>query len=367
MVQITTHLARHLEGIALSILSTSPNSEEEMDDDSQLSSRNGSQLDELAMPDIKTEAESHAAEMDVEALIGGITENGRPAELVRVRKDGKAIFMATGLEVDLNDTKNPIQLKRSLSQQLEDNEDIMRNMARRKNNVSPKELGTPKKCHKAGCNKEFKRPCELTKHEKTHFRPWKCPVKSCKYHEYGWPTDKEVDRHYNDKHLPAPAMYECLYKPCPYKSKWESSCKHHMEKGHGGTYARKKKSIGKSAPEKNENGQFSPHPIGDEDNPCTEPSATASRRPALDRTRFTANMSSFTMDKLPMLSSEATNRIKAHILQPLQVKPTLKDFEPIVLDVPRRIREKEVICLRDLENTLIHMTPGSQTLRKTSA
>ncbi|KAK1687742.1 hypothetical protein BDP55DRAFT_85323 [Colletotrichum godetiae] len=172
-------------------------------------------------------------------LFGGIADNGRPAELIRIRKDGKAISMATGLEVDLDDPKSPIQMKRSLSQQLEDDEEIMRSMARRKKNASPEELA-PKKCREPGCNKEFKRPCDLTKHEKTHSRPWKCPVSSCKYHNYGWPTEKEMDRHHNDKHSSAPPMYECLYKPCPYKSKRESNCKQHMEKAHGWQYVRTK-------------------------------------------------------------------------------------------------------------------------------
>ncbi|KAK0379613.1 hypothetical protein CLIM01_03004 [Colletotrichum limetticola] len=172
-------------------------------------------------------------------LFGGIADNGRPAELIRIRKDGKAISMATGLEVDLDDPKSPIQMKRSLSQQLEDDEEIMRSMARRKKNASPEELA-PKKCREPGCNKEFKRPCDLTKHEKTHSRPWKCPVTSCKYHNYGWPTEKEMDRHHNDKHSSAPPMYECLYKPCPYKSKRESNCKQHMEKAHGWQYVRTK-------------------------------------------------------------------------------------------------------------------------------
>ncbi|KAK1639199.1 hypothetical protein BDP81DRAFT_315379 [Colletotrichum phormii] len=190
------------------------------------------------------ETGSDAAEMDVDPtdeikLFGGIADNGRPAELIRIRKDGKAISMATGLEVDLDDPKSPIQMKRSLSQQLEDDEEIMRSMARRKKNASPEELA-PKKCREPGCNKEFKRPCDLTKHEKTHSRPWKCPVSSCKYHNYGWPTEKEMDRHHNDKHSSAPPMYECLYKPCPYKSKRESNCKQHMEKAHGWQYVRTK-------------------------------------------------------------------------------------------------------------------------------
>jgi len=174
-------------------------------------------------------------------LHGGIHINGRPAELVRIKKNGKAISMATGEPIELGDEENSgaVRFKRSASEQLEDEEEIMRSMARRKKNASPEELA-PKKCREPGCNKEFKRPCDLTKHEKTHSRPWKCPVPTCKYHEYGWPTEKEMDRHHNDKHSASPPMYECKYKPCPYKSKRESNCKQHMEKAHGWTYVRQK-------------------------------------------------------------------------------------------------------------------------------
>ncbi|KAL7629302.1 hypothetical protein AAE478_000822 [Parahypoxylon ruwenzoriense] len=184
-------------------------------------------------------------EMDVDPtdeikLVGGLTTNGRPAELVRVKKNGKAISMATGKPVeDLDEPKGPIRFKRSMSEQAEDEDEIMRSMARRKKNASPEELA-PKKCIHPGCNKEFKRPCDLTKHEKTHSRPWKCPIPTCKYHEYGWPTEKEMDRHVNDKHSAAPPMFECHFKPCPYKSKRESNCKQHMEKAHGWTYVRTK-------------------------------------------------------------------------------------------------------------------------------
>jgi len=185
-------------------------------------------------------------EMDVDPtdeikLHGGIHINGRPAELVRVKKNGKAISIATGevIESIEEEAGDSVRIKRSASEQLEDEEEIMRSMARRKKNASPEELA-PKKCREPGCNKEFKRPCDLTKHEKTHSRPWKCPVPTCKYHEYGWPTEKEMDRHHNDKHSSAPPMYECHYKPCPYKSKRESNCKQHMEKAHGWTYVRTK-------------------------------------------------------------------------------------------------------------------------------
>ncbi|KAK3310363.1 uncharacterized protein B0T15DRAFT_387304 [Chaetomium strumarium] len=185
-------------------------------------------------------------EMDVDPtdeikLHGGIQINGRPAELVRVKKNGKMISMATGEVIEKIDEEPDAvtRFKRSASQELVDEEEIMRSMARRKKNASPEELA-PKKCREPGCNKEFKRPCDLTKHEKTHSRPWKCPVPTCKYHEYGWPTEKEMDRHHNDKHSSSPPMFECLYKPCPYKSKRESNCKQHMEKAHGWTYVRTK-------------------------------------------------------------------------------------------------------------------------------
>ncbi|KAM7209779.1 hypothetical protein V8F06_014837 [Rhypophila decipiens] len=74
-----------------------------------------------------------------------------------------------------------------------------------------------------------------------HDRPWKCPVTTCKYHHYGWPTAKEMERHHSVKHPDKPVMYKCLFDPCPYMSKRESNCKQHMEKAHGWTYVRSKK------------------------------------------------------------------------------------------------------------------------------
>jgi hypothetical protein len=189
----------------------------------------GESLDELD-PESSDEVKLH----------GGLTKNGRPAELVRVKKNGKAISIATGKPVDMDeDSKSGIQFKRSLSEEAEDDESILRSMARRKRSASAAELA-PKRCREPGCDKEFKRPCDLTKHEKTHSRPWKCPVENCKYHEYGWPTEKEMDRHHNDKHSSAPPLYECHFKPCPYRSKRESNCKQHMEKAHGWEYVRSK-------------------------------------------------------------------------------------------------------------------------------
>lgn len=183
-------------------------------------------------------------------LHGGLTRNGRPAELVRInKKTGKAISIATGKPVDMDDDDDDnksMRFKRSLSEEAEDEESVMRSMARRKKDASAAELA-PKFCREPGCDKSFKRPCDLTKHEKTHSRPWKCPIASCKYHEYGWPTEKEMDRHQNDKHSAAPPLFECHFKPCPYRSKRESNCKQHMEKAHGWEYIRSKNN-GKNRP-----------------------------------------------------------------------------------------------------------------------
>lgn len=206
--------------------------------------------------------------LDEIRLHGGIAENGRPAELVRVKKDGTAISLATGKAVDIDEL--PAKIKRSLSEQRDDEEEIMRSMARRKKNASPEELA-PKKCREHGCNKEFKRPCDLTKHEKTHSRPWKCPIPTCKYHEFGWPTEKEMGRHLNDKHSDAPAMYECMYKPCPYKSKRESNCKQHMEKAHGWTYVRTKTPANKKTSMPGNNFQQPTPPLGNVSTPSTSP------------------------------------------------------------------------------------------------
>ncbi|EWZ50732.1 zinc finger transcription factor ace1 [Fusarium oxysporum f. sp. raphani 54005] len=215
-------------------------------------------------------------------LIGGLHE-GRPVELVRVRKDGTYISLDTGKPVEV-DSDSPMQVKRSLSQQLEDEEEIQRSMARRKKNASPEELA-PKKCREPGCNKEFKRPCDLTKHEKTHSRPWKCPVPTCKYHTYGWPTEKEMDRHHNDKHSAAPAMYECMFKPCPYKSKRESNCKQHMEKAHGWTYVRTKTN-GKKLPSVAGSVQQQTPPLGNMSTPSSTEYNGVPTPPQNDVTQF---------------------------------------------------------------------------------
>jgi hypothetical protein len=173
-------------------------------------------------------------------LYGGVAKNGRPAELVRVKKSGVAVSLSTGQRIKMESIEDEERgvMKRSLSEEQDDEESVFRSMARRKRSATA-EIA-PKRCREPGCTKEFKRSCDLTKHEKTHSRPWKCQEVTCKYHEYGWPTEKELDRHINDKHSASPVLYKCRFPPCTYESKRESNCKQHMEKSHGWNYVRSK-------------------------------------------------------------------------------------------------------------------------------
>lgn len=133
-------------------------------------------------------------------------------------------------------------------------EGVERSMARRRKDAPPMNINA--KCR--SCDKVFRRPCDLTKHEKTHSRPWKCTERSCKYFELGWPTEKERDRHINDKHSRAPVMYKCLFAPCTYQSKRESNCKQHMEKSHGWAYVRSKNN-GRGSSTRGSSAQLTPN------------------------------------------------------------------------------------------------------------
>jgi len=166
---------------------------------------------------------------DEVTLEGGLGRTGEMAELVRW-KNGKGISLRT------NEPYEPLPgIKRQHSSESMD-EDVVRSMARRKKNAEPRIVEL--KCSDKTCDKTFNRKCDLAKHEKTHSRPFKCPVEDCRYHEQGLPTEKERERHVNDKHAANPKYYHCTY--CPFKTKRDSNCKQHMEKKHGWQYDRVK-------------------------------------------------------------------------------------------------------------------------------
>ncbi|PYI24905.1 C2H2 transcription factor [Aspergillus indologenus CBS 114.80] len=180
---------------------------------------------------MRDEARKNKEEMPKLVVEGGMDETGRPLELV-VEKDGEMISLESGKPYDALAVP---MVKRTLSLGATD-EGARRSMARRKKNAPPMNINT--KC--SHCDKIFQRPCDLTKHEKTHSRPFKCPFEGCKYYELGWPTEKENERHINDRHSSTPRMYACTFNGCSYKSKRESNCKQHMEKAHGWNYVRAK-------------------------------------------------------------------------------------------------------------------------------
>jgi hypothetical protein len=165
---------------------------------------------------------------DEVTLEGGLGETGNEAELVRW-KNGKGYSLRTGLPF----VPTP-GLKRASSDALD--EDVARSMARRKKGYIPEIVEM--KCSDPTCDKIFNRKCDLAKHEKTHSRPFKCPEESCKYHELGLPTEKERERHVNDRHSKNPVFYQCDF--CEFRTKRESNCKQHQEKKHGWHYERAK-------------------------------------------------------------------------------------------------------------------------------
>lgn len=64
-------------------------------------------------------------------------------------------------------------------------------------------------------------------------------------------------------------------------------------------------------------------------------------------------------DKVRSLSDIAIKHIRKRIVKPILQEPALKEFHPLIEDVPRRIGAKEITNLRDLEKTLIFLAPVS--------
>ncbi len=59
------------------------------------------------------------------------------------------------------------------------------------------------------------------------------------------------------------------------------------------------------------------------------------------------------------LGEYACKQIHDSIIKPILAEESLKDFHPLIKDVPRRIGEKNICNLRDLEKTLIFLAPVS--------
>lgn len=84
-------------------------------------------------------------------LEGGLSQTGRPAELVRI-KNGKTISLRTGSE--FQPQPNP-----DFDTSMEDGvDDLTRSMARRRKSAPT----VVKNVECSECQKQFKRPCDLT-------------------------------------------------------------------------------------------------------------------------------------------------------------------------------------------------------------
>ncbi|KAF5710471.1 zinc finger transcription factor ace1 [Fusarium globosum] len=214
--QFQRHVGRHQEDLALFALPHLPAGEDDKNEESDYESE-GNEDVEPEIRDGLEKASSYVTRLSDESVEDATDVSER--SILFAQEGGFA----------------PVAVKKEIS-----DDSVLTFMARRQKNPPPSET-VPQKCHEPGCNKEFKRPRDLNKHKMTHSRPWKCPVLTCKYHNYGWATEDDMDHHYREKHSEIPTFYECMFRPCPYKSKREMKCKQHMEKAHGWTYIRPQK------------------------------------------------------------------------------------------------------------------------------
>lgn len=84
-------------------------------------------------------------------LEGGLSQTGRPAELVRI-KNGKAISLRTGAEFQsLPNSEFDTSMEDGV-------DDLTRSMARRRKSAPT----VVKNVECSECQKQFKRPCDLT-------------------------------------------------------------------------------------------------------------------------------------------------------------------------------------------------------------
>jgi hypothetical protein len=137
-------------------------------------------------------------------LHGGLTKNGRPAELVRVTKNGKAFSVGTQPQQRPprgffnTESQRPIIQANVVSQRariVAQTAELERQQALRLEQQRQQQAQQLTHRERHFLKQENDMP---NLHQFEQYR--KCSVESCKCHEYGWPTEKEQDRHYNDKH-----------------------------------------------------------------------------------------------------------------------------------------------------------------------
>jgi hypothetical protein len=95
----------------------------------------------------------------------------------------------------------------------------------------------------------------------------------------------------------------------------------------------------------------------------TRAAGRTSSRASIISTHTTITKSASSLGNPPdtshFLSPEAVRHIKKHIIQPILREPALKEFHPLIEDIPRRIGAKFIANLRDLEKTLFFLAPVS--------
>lgn len=79
---------------------------------------------------------------------------------------------------------------------------------------------------------------------------------------------------------------------------------------------------------------------------------------------ITSSISAFDTGSSPkrQLGRAACKQIERFVLVPILKEPRLKPFHPLVRSVPQRIINKQIVCLRDLEKTLLWLAPVSQCI-----
>ncbi|KAF5022700.1 hypothetical protein F66182_5248 [Fusarium sp. NRRL 66182] len=85
------------------------------------------------------------------------------------------------------------------------------------------------------CPRSFEQPCLLTRHEKTHTRPWKCDIDGC--NSPGFVSKNDLDRHKRGCHsqeLVSGTFYVCTHGQCDDSKKWprKDNFRSHLSRVH---------------------------------------------------------------------------------------------------------------------------------------